>query len=237
MPQTRHVEKHFTAGHAVRDVVIGMADGLTVPFALAAGLTGAIDHAGIIVTAGLAEIAAGSIAMGLGGYLAAKSDAEHYAKEREREKREVKEIPEEEMREVAHVFQSYGLSAEESAPIVEALSNNPKKWVDFMMRFELGLEKPDPKRALVSALTIAGSYVAGGLIPLAPYIVIVYVRTMTISTALLFSVVLTLLALLVFGFVKGRYTGTRPIRSALQTALIGSVAAGAAFLIARLISS
>jgi VIT1/CCC1 family predicted Fe2+/Mn2+ transporter len=236
MPQTRHVEKHFTAGQSVRDVVIGMADGLTVPFALAAGLTGAIDHAGIIVTAGLAEIAAGSIAMGLGGYLAAKSDAEHYAKEREREKREVKEIPQEEMREVAHVFQSYGLSPEESAPIVEALSNNPKKWVDFMMRFELGLEKPDPKRAFVSALTIATSYVAGGLIPLAPYIVAVYVSHMNVSTALLFSIALTLLALLVFGFVKGRYTGTRPARSALQTALIGSVAAGAAFLIARLIS-
>jgi VIT1/CCC1 family predicted Fe2+/Mn2+ transporter len=236
MPQTRHVEKHFTAGESVRDVVIGMADGLTVPFALAAGLTGAVDHAGIIVTAGLAEIAAGSIAMGLGGYLAAKSDAEHYAKEREREKREVKEIPDEEMREVAHVFQSYGLSPGESAPIVEALSNNPKKWVDFMMRFELGLEKPDPKRALVSASTIAAAYIAGGLIPLAPYIVTVYVTDMRVSTALLFSVVLTLLALLVFGFVKGRYTGTRPLRSALQTALIGSVAAGAAFLIARLIS-
>lgn len=236
MPQTRHVEKHFTAGESVRDVVIGMADGLTVPFALAAGLTGAIDSAGIIVTAGLAEIAAGSIAMGLGGYLAAKSDAEHYAKEREREKREVREIPDEEKREVAHVFQSYGLSPQDSAPIVEALSNNPKKWVDFMMRFELGLEKPDPKRALVSALTIAASYIAGGLIPLAPYIVSVYVTKMHVSTALLFSVVSTLLALLLFGFVKGRYTGTRPVRSALQTALIGSVAAGAAFLIARLIS-
>jgi vacuolar iron transporter family protein len=236
MPQTRHVERHFTAGETVRDIVIGMSDGLTVPFALAAGLTGAIDSAGIIVTAGLAEIAAGSIAMGLGGYLAAKSDAEHYAKEREREKREVKEIPEEEMREVAAVFQTYGLSLEESAPLVEALSKQPKKWVDFMMRFELGLEKPDPKRALVSALTIAASYMAGGLIPLAPYIVAVYIRTMSISSALLFSVMLTLLALLVFGFIKGRFTGTRPGRSALQTALIGSLAAGAAFLIARLIS-
>ena len=236
MPQTRHVETHFTSGQSVRDVVIGMADGLTVPFALAAGLTGAIDHAGIIVTAGLAEIAAGSIAMGLGGYLAAKSDAEHYAKEREREKREVKEIPDEEMREVAHVFQSYGLSAKESAPIAEALSNNPKKWVDVMMGFEVGVEKADAKRAFVSAFTIAASYIAGGLIPLAPYIVIVYVRTMSVSTALLYSIVLTVLALLVFGFVKGRYTGMRPVRSALQTAMIGSVAAGAAFLIASLIS-
>jgi len=236
MPQTRHVERHFTAGETVRDIVIGMSDGLTVPFALAAGLTGAINSAGIIVTAGLAEIAAGSIAMGLGGYLAAKSDAEHYAKERDREKREVVEIPEEEKREVAQVFHSYGLSHEESAPIVEALSKHPKHWVDFMMRFELGLEKPDPKRALVSALTIAASYVAGGLIPLAPYIATLYVRQISIVTALFYSVGLTLLALLVFGFIKGRFTGTRPTRSALQTALIGSLAAGAAFLIARAIS-
>ncbi len=236
MPQTRHTEKHFTAGETVRDIVIGMSDGLTVPFALAAGLTGAINSAGIIVTAGLAEIAAGSIAMGLGGYLAAKSDAEHYAKEREREHREVKEIPEEEMKEVEQVFRSYGLSKEESAPIVEALSKHPKKWVDFMMRFELGLEKPDPKRAFVSALTIALSYVAGGLIPLALYIAAAYFQRMAIFTALLTSVGLTVLALLIFGFVKGRFTGTRPLRSALQTALIGSLAAGAAFLIARLIS-
>lgn len=236
MPQTRHVERHFTAGATVRDIVIGMSDGLTVPFALAAGLTGAIDRAGIIVTAGLAEIAAGSIAMGLGGYLAARSDAEHYAKEREREKREVVEIPEEEKREVAHVFHSYGLTDDESGPIVEALAKHPKKWVDFMMRFELGLERPDPKRALVSALTIAGSYIAGGLIPLAPYIATLYIRQASILTALFYSVALTLLALLVFGFIKGRFTGTHPARSALQTALIGSLAAGAAFLIARAIS-
>ena len=237
MPQTPHVERHFTAGETVRDIVIGMADGLTVPFALAAGLTGAITNAGIIVTAGLAEIAAGSIAMGLGGYLAAKSDAEHYAKEREREKREVKEIPEEEMREVAEVFHSYGLSNEESEPIVEALAKHPQKWVDFMMRFELGLEKPDPKRALISAVTIASAYVAGGLIPLAPYIFAAYITPMDVrKNALLLSVAVTLIALFVFGFIKGRYTGTRPLRSALQTALIGSVAAGAAFLIARAIS-
>src|SRR5438034_2945030 len=204
MPQTPHVERHFTAGETVRDLVIGMSDGLTVPFALAAGLTGAIDHVAIIVTAGLAEIAAGSIAMGLGGYLAAKSDAEHYTKEREREKREVKEIPEEEMREVAEVFHSYGLSKEESTPIVEALAKHPQKWVDFMMRFELGLEKPDPKRALISALTIALSYVAGGLIPLAPYIVATYFHRVSIIGALLSSVVVTLLALFIFGFIKGR---------------------------------
>lgn len=230
MPQTPHIERHFMASDVVRDIVIGMADGLTVPFALAAGLSGAIDQSGIIVTAGLAEIAAGSIAMGLGGYMAAKSDAEHYAKEREREKREVAEIPHEEMREVAEVFQAYGLTAEQTWPIVEALRKQPRNWVDFMMRFELGLEKPNPRRALTSALTIAGAYVAGGMIPLAPYIF-----SHTTADALLLSIVLTLIALVVFGFVKGRFTGTRPVRSALQTAFIGSVAAGAAFGIARLI--
>jgi len=231
MPQTPHIERHFTASEVVRDVVIGMSDGLTVPFALAAGLTGAVHSTGIIVTAGLAEIAAGSIAMGLGGYLAAKSDAEHYAKEREREKREVAEIPHEEMREVAEVFQEYGLTEEQTWPIVDALRRQPKKWIDFMMRFELGLEKPDPKRALISALTIGGAYAAGGLVPLAPYII-----TDDAPRALLFSIGVTLLTLLVFGFVKGRFTGMRPIRSAIQTAFIGSAAAGAAFLIAKAIS-
>ena len=230
MPQTPHIERHFTSSEMVRDIVIGMSDGLTVPFALAAGLTGAIDSTGIIVTAGLAEIAAGSIAMGLGGYLAAKSDAEHYLKEREREKREVAEIPHEEMREVAEVFQAYGLTEDETWPIVQALRRQPKNWIDFMMRFELGLEKPDPKRAFVSAFTIAGAYIAGGFVPLAPYIFL-----HTASVALIFSVIMTLLALLIFGFIKGRFTGTKPVRSALQTALIGSLAAGAAFLIARLI--
>lgn len=231
MPQTPHIERHFTAGDVVRDIVIGMSDGLTVPFALAAGLTGAIDSTGIIVTAGLAEIAAGSIAMGLGGYLAAKSDAEHYAKEREREKREVAEIPHEEMREVAEVFENYGLTREETWPIVEALRKHPQNWIDFMMRFELGLEKPDPKRAVSSAVTIAGAYIAGGIIPLAPYIV-----APKPMTALMISIAVTLAALLVFGFVKGRFTGVKPLRSALQTAFIGSVAAGAAFAIARAIT-
>jgi len=207
-----------------------MADGLTVPFALAAGLTGAINSTHIIVTAGLAEIAAGSIAMGLGGYLAAKSDAEHYAKERERERREVAEIPHEEMREVAEVFQAYGLSEDETWPIVQALKRQPQNWIDFMMRFELGLEKPDPSRAFISAATIAGAYIAGGLIPLAPYIFVDEA-----SRALIFSVGMTLAALFMFGYVKGHFTGTRPMRSALQTSLIGSVAAGAAFGIARLI--
>lgn len=231
MPQTPHLERHFTASEVVRDIVIGMSDGLTVPFALAAGLTGAVHTTRIIVTAGLAEIAAGSIAMGLGGYLAAKSDAEHYAKEREREKREVAEIPHEEMREVAEVFEEYGLTKDETKPIVEALRRQPKKWIDFMMRFELGLEKPDPKRAMTSALSIGGAYAVGGFIPLAPYIAMGEP-----SKALMISIVVTLAALLVFGFVKGRFTGMRPVRSALQTAFIGSAAAGAAFFIASVIS-
>lgn len=231
MPQTPHVEEHFTAGETVRDIVIGMSDGLTVPFALAAGLSGAVSATGIIVTAGLAEIAAGSIAMGLGGYLAARSDAEHYASERNREQREISEKTEAEKQEIREIFASYGLTTEESKPIVEALSKRPNAWVDFMMRFELGLEKPDPRRALTSAVTIALSYVVGGLIPLSPYILLPVART-----ALLTSVVVTLLALLVFGYIKGRFTGTRPLRSGLQTALIGGLAAAAAFLIARLIA-
>jgi VIT1/CCC1 family predicted Fe2+/Mn2+ transporter len=231
MPQTPHTERHFTAGEIVRDIVIGMSDGLTVPFALAAGLSGAVNSSAIIITAGLAEIAAGSIAMGLGGYLAAKSDAEHYASEREREKREVIEIPEEEMAEVAQIFRSYGLTESETEPVVRALSERPRAWVDFMMRYELGLEKPDPKRALTSALTIAGAYIAGGIIPLAPYILL-----SSTAAALWSSVVVTLAALLVFGYIKGRFTGTRPFRSALQTMLIGGIAAAAAFGIARALS-
>jgi VIT1/CCC1 family predicted Fe2+/Mn2+ transporter len=231
MPQTPHVEQHFTASEVVRDIVIGMSDGLTVPFALAAGLTGAVAASGIIITAGLAEIAAGSIAMGLGGYLAAKSDAEHYYSEREREHREVIEIPHEEMEEVADVFRDYGLRNEEITPIVKALSEQPQKWIDFMMRFELGLEPPEPKRAVTSALVIATSYIVGGFIPLSPYIVIAEAHR-----ALIFSVIVTLIALLIFGFIKGRFTGAQPMRSALQTALIGGLAATAAFLIAHFIA-
>jgi vacuolar iron transporter family protein len=231
MPQTPHVEQHFTAGESVRDIVIGMSDGLTVPFALAAGLSGAVSSTGIIVTAGLAEIAAGSIAMGLGGYLAARSDAEHYASERKREEAEVREKPAVEAEEVTEVFRAYGLTAEESAPVVDALRKQPDAWIDFMMRFELGLEKPDPRRALTSALTIAGAYVAGGFIPLAPYIVL-----STAQAALSLSVLVTLVALTVFGYVKGRFTGAPPVRGALQTALIGGLAAAAAFAIARAIS-
>jgi len=231
MPQTPHIERHFTAGAVVRDVVIGMSDGLTVPFALAAGLSGAVDNSHIVVVAGLAEIAAGSIAMGLGGYLAARSDAEHYESERLREMREVQEIPDEEALEVQKVFADYGLSHDESVPVVQALTRKPKQWVDFMMRFELGLEEPDPKRAVQSAATIAASYIGGGFIPLSPYLLFHSSRE-----ALVWSAVVTLAALAVFGYIKGRFTGSKPRRSALQTVVIGGLAAGAAFLIAKAIS-
>jgi len=231
MPQTLHVERHFTASEVVRDVVIGISDGLTVPFALAAGLSGAVSAASIVVTAGMAEIAAGSIAMGLGGYLAARSDAEHYASEEAREKQEVREIPEDEEKEVREVLEKYGLSAEESNPIVAALTRKPQAWVDFMMRFELGLDKPDPGRALSSGLTIAGAYIAGGLIPLSPYIFLARV-----STGLTVSIAVTILSLALFGYIKGHFTGAKPLRSALQTTLIGGLAAAAAFGIARAIA-
>jgi len=231
MTQTRHIEKHFTSTEVVRDIVIGMSDGLTVPFALAAGLTGVIAASHIIITAGLSEVAAGSIAMGLGGFLAARGDAEHYDSERKREQSEVQTVPDREAQEVAEVFQSYGLTAEESAPLVAALQRKPEAYVDFMMRFELGLEKPEPKRALFSALTIAGAYIAGGLIPLSPYFVVPQART-----ALLWSALITLIALAVFGFFKSKATGSPPLRGGLQTVLIGGLAAGAAFLIARLFS-
>jgi len=230
MPATPHVEKHFTAGETVRDVVIGMSDGLTVPFALAAGLSGAVSTTGIIVTAGLAEIAAGSIAMGLGGYLAARSDAEHYASERRREEAEIVEKTEAEREEVREVFRGYGVPEDAIAPIVTAMEANPKAWVDFMMRFELGLEEPDPKRALASALTIAFAYMAGGMVPLAPYFF-----THEAHRALGVSVVFTLVALLVFGWVKGHFTGAKPLRSALQTTLVGGLAAAAAFTLAKLL--
>ena len=202
MPPTRHIEHHFTGSDTVRDIVIGMSDGLTVPFALAAGLSGAINTTGIIVTAGLAEITAGSIAIGLGGYLTAKSDAEHYVSERTIEESEVREKPDVEAREITEVFQSYGRTPEECQPVVEALRKRPQAWIEFMMRFELGLEKPDPKRALISAATIAGAYIAGGFVPLRPYIIL-----STAGAALKTSAIITLFALAAFGYVKGRFTG------------------------------
>lgn len=225
---TPHVEKHFTAGDTVRDIVIGMSDGLTVPFALAAGLTGAISQSHLIVTAGFAEIAAGSIAMGLGGYLAARGDAEHYAHELAREKHEITSIPDAEAKEVREIFRSYGLSDAESSTVVESLRQRPDDWVAFMMRFELGLEKPEPSRAWKSALTIAGAYAVGGVIPLSSYLAVVDAQS-----ALRLSVVVTLTALAIFGGIKGKFTGTPVWRSALQTVLIGGLAAAAAFGIAR----
>jgi len=231
MPQTPHIEKHFTGSLVVRDVVIGMSDGLTVPFALAAGLSGAVNASHIVVTAGLAEMAAGSISMGLGGYLAGRSDIEHYQNERRREEAEIVEMPKAEEMEVTEILNTYGLTENESTLVVAGLARRPKSWVDFMMRFELGLEEPDPKRALSSALTIGGSYVAGGIIPLLPYIFIP-----TTSSALIVSVIITLVALFIFGAVKGSFTGVPPLRSGLQTLLIGGIAATAAFIIARLIA-
>ena len=228
MPSTPHVETHFEASATVRDVVIGMSDGLTVPFALAAGLSGTVSQTGIIVIAGLAEIAAGSIAMGLGGYLAARTDRDHYLSEREREFRETMELPEKETEEVADVFRGYGMSEEEIAPVVTAICSDQKRWVDFMMRFELGFEEPDPKRARNSAATIAISYVLGGLVPLAPYML-----AADLYTALGISVGVTLVALFVFGFVKGKLTGISPWRGGLQTVVIGGLASAAAFGLAK----
>jgi VIT1/CCC1 family predicted Fe2+/Mn2+ transporter len=169
--------------------------------------------------------------MGLGGYLAARSDAEHYQNERRREEREVADLPHREREEVAALFRGYGLKDEQIEPILLAFETNPTAWVDFMMRFELGLEEPDPGRALKSALTIAGAYVAGGLIPLAPYML-----TADAQTAVSLSVLVTVTALAVFGYIKGQFTGARPFRSAVQTAVIGGTAAAAAFLIARAFS-
>jgi vacuolar iron transporter family protein len=228
LPHTPHIEKHFEASDAVRDVVIGMSDGLTVPFALAAGLSGTGQSTAIVVIAGLAEIAAGSIAMGLGGYLAARTDRDHYLSERARELRETVELPDKETEEVADVFRGYGMPEEELKPVVAAICSDQKRWVDFMMRFELGFEEPDPKRARNSAATIAGSYILGGLVPLAPYILMTEIyRALTVSAGV------TLAALFVFGLVKGKLTGISPIRGGLQTVIIGGLASAAAFGLAK----
>lgn len=224
-----HKEAHFTAGEVVRDIIIGVSDGLTVPFALAAGLSGANASSSIILTAGIAEVAAGAISMGLGGYLAAKSEADHYMKELKREEEEIIAVPDTEAAEVAEILAEYGVEPHEYAPVVNALRRRPQAWLDFMMKFELGLEKPDPKRALQSALTIAFSYIVGGLVPLGPYMFIP-----TVKEAVYASVVVTLVALMIFGYAKGHFTGTKPFQSALQTALIGALASAAAFGMAKL---
>jgi vacuolar iron transporter family protein len=227
-----HIEGHFESTETVRDIVIGLSDGLTVPFALAAGLSGAVVSSHIVVLAGLAEIAAGSIAMGLGGYLAARGDAEHYVSERQREEREIIERTHDEEEEIYEIFEQYSVDRASAAPVLNALKENPAAWVDFMMRFELGLEEPARNRAHRSALTIATAYVAGGLIPLLPYMLVA-----DNFTALKLSVVITLLALAVFGALKGKLVGTGWLRSAIQTVMIGGAAAAAAYGLARLLNA
>jgi len=226
-----HQEKHITSSETLRDIVIGMSDGLTVPFALAAGLSGAIDSTTIIVIAGFAEIAAGGIAMGLGGYLAAKTAAEHYDSEYQREWIEVEQVPHIEAEEVAVILRDFGVAEPQVPIVVNAIRSNQKKWVDFMMRFELGLEKPNAKRLLLSPLTIGFAYVFAGLIPMLPYLVLNHVKE-----ALAYSIVITLLALFTFGGFKGYFTGKNIFRIGFQTMLIGGVAAAAAFSIAKLLS-
>jgi len=230
-PRTTHVETHFTGSATVRDIVIGMSDGLTVPFALAAGLSGAVHSSFLVLVAGIAEMTAGSIAMGLGGYLAAKSEFDSYRSELARERREVEEMPDAETAEVRQIFSGYGLQGEALDAAVTAISSHPNGWVKFMMREELGLEEPDPGRALQSGLTIGISYIAGGVLPLAPYAL-----NLPLATAFLLSVGITLVALLVFGAVKGQFTGVPPLRGAFQTAIVGGIAAGAAYGLARLVS-
>jgi len=229
MPTIPHIEKHFTGSQTVRDVVIGMADGLTVPFALAAGLSAAVSSTKIIATAGLAEIVAGAIAMGLGGYLAARTDQEHFESEERRELAEVEGMREREIAEVDAIFRNYGLDGEPLRTVVSAVTADRKQWVDFMMRFELGLERPDPKRAPISAATIATSYLVGGLIPLAPYLL-----TSRIDVAFRASIILTGIALLAFGAIKGRLTGMNVVKASLQTAAVGGLAAAAAYYLAHL---
>lgn len=231
MPQTPHTEHHFTGGETIRDIVIGMSDGLTVPFALAAGLSGALASSTIVVTAGVAEIAAGAIAMGLGGYLAAKSNAEHYGTELKREQKEIVEKTDLEIQETKEIFTQFGLAEEQLTPVIDALRARPASWVDFMMQFELGLQKPDPKRAIISALTIAGSYIAGGIVPLLAYFLMSDARQ-----ALPWSASMTLVALIVFGAVKGRLTSGKILRSAMRTTIVGSLAAIAAYALATILS-
>lgn len=231
LPRHHHVESHFEGSDVVRDVVLGMSDGLTVPFALAAGLSGAVASSRVILIAGVAELAAGAIAMGLGGYLAARSEADTWHSELRREREEVAEVPAEEKEEVRKVFRAWGLGGDVLEAATEAVCSDHDRWVDFMMREELNLSEPDPRRARVSALTIGGSYVAGGAIPLAPYLL-----SVPVTTALLASICVTLLALGVFGAFKGRLTGRPPASEALRTVLVGALASGAAYALARLIS-
>jgi vacuolar iron transporter family protein len=227
-----HHEEHLQSSDFIRDVVIGMSDGLTVPFALAAGLSGAVESTSLIVVAGLAEIAAGSIAMGLGGYLAGKTEVDHYNSELKREYDEVERLPHREKEEVREFFANLGLSAEVQQQAVEEMTKDKEKWVDFMMKYELGLDKPDPKRAKKSAFNIGLSYVVGGLVPLIPYFFVP-----TALEGLKYSAVVTIICLFVFGYLKSRFTGVNPWGGALRVTLIGAVAAGCAFGVARLIQA
>ena len=227
-----HDELHLTSSDLLRDVVIGMSDGLTVPFALAAGLSGAVDSTSIIVIAGIAEIAAGSIAMGLGGYLAGKTEQDHYNSELKREHDEVEHLRHREIEETKTFFANIGLSEEIQVKATEEISRDKNKWVDFMMKYELGLEKPDPKRATKSALNIGLSYVVGGLVPLSPYFFI-----KEPIEALKLSALVTLICLFVFGWFKSKMTGIHPFTGAVRVMLIGALAAGAAFGVAKLIES
>jgi VIT1/CCC1 family predicted Fe2+/Mn2+ transporter len=224
-----HEERHLKSSDVITDIVIGMSDGLTVPFALAAGLSGVVDSTTIIVVAGIAEIAAGSIAMGLGGYLAGKTEMDHYANELKREYSEVEAVPEREKKEVRDFFANLGLSDEMQAQATEEVVKDKEKWVQFMMKYELGLEKPDEKRALRSGLNIAFSYAAGGLVPLCPYF---FVNDPI--EALKYSAMATLICLFAFGWLKSKFTGINPWIGALRVTIIGALAAGAAFFVASL---
>ena len=224
-----HEELHSQSSDLIRDVVIGMSDGLTVPFALAAGLSGAIDSNGIIIIAGLAEIAAGSIAMGLGGYLAGKTEMDHYRSELKREYDEVEKVPQREKEEVKEFFANLGLSEEMQEQATNEVIKDKEKWVDFMMKYELGLDKPDPKRALKSGLNIGLSYIVGGLVPLSPYFF-----TESPLAALKYSIAFTLICLFIFGWLKSKFTGVNPWAGALRVTIIGALAAGAAFFVASL---
>ena len=227
-----HIESHLKSSDLLRDVVIGMSDGLTVPFALAAGLSGAVDNSSIIVIAGIAEIAAGSIAMGLGGYLAGKTEQDHYKSEVKREYDEIENLRHKEIEETKEFFANIGLSPEIQEKATEEISRDKDRWVDFMMKYELGLEKPDPKRATKSALNIGLSYIAGGIIPLSPYFFI-----SSSTEALKFSVMATLVCLFIFGYFKSRITGVNAFWGAVRVTMIGAVAAAAAFGVAKLFES
>lgn len=227
-----HHEEHLQSSDLIRDVVIGMSDGLTVPFALAAGLSGAVESTGLIVIAGLAEIAAGSIAMGLGGYLAGKTEVDHYNSELRREYDEVERVPHKEKEEVKEFFSNLGLSEEVQRQAVEEMTKDKEKWVDFMMKYELGLDKPDPKRARKSAFNIGISYIVGGLVPLLPYF---FARNALHGLQL--SAALTIVCLFIFGYLKSKFTGVNPWGGAIRVTLIGTVAAGCAFGVAKLIQA